>query len=181
MSHWGGAKQNRHVKLNNHLNARKGSHNMVTVMENIVKFRFLSPDASNVEIVGDFTGWRCGQIHMTKTDGGFWTAQLPLTEGIFHFRYLADGEWHTDETASRVDDGPFGVDSVLWVLPQSLTHTQPRQAKTRMLRMADARIGSPGPQTFDMQDRFSANRTATSRLPKPRRQMACSAASGAGL
>lgn len=148
---------------------------MVTVMENIVKFRFFSPDAQDVQIVGDFTGWRCGQIHMTRGDGGFWTAELPLAEGIFHFRYLADGQWHTDETTCSVDDGPFGVDSVLWVLPQSLTHTQQRQAKKRMLRVADARVGSPGPQNIAVPDRFTPSRAAKPALPKPRRQMACSA------
>jgi 1,4-alpha-glucan branching enzyme len=126
------------------IECRKESHELAPLMEQTVQFRFFSPNANDVDIVGDFTGWRCGQIHMTKGDGGFWTAELPLAEGIFHFRYLADGEWHTDETACSVDDGPFGIDSVLWVLPQSLTPTQQRQARKRMLRMADARIGSPG-------------------------------------
>lgn len=131
---------------------------MVTVMDQFVKFRFFSPNAAEVEIVGDFTGWRSGQIHMTKGEAGFWTAELPLPQGIFHFRYLVDGEWYTDDTTCSVNDGPFGTDSVLWVLPHNLTHAQQNQVKKRMIRSFDARIGLPAPQMAPLQTTCGINR-----------------------
>ncbi len=91
---------------------------MVAVTENLVQFRFYRPRAGSVFLVGDFNHWRSGQIPMIKGMDGYWTAQVHLPAGTYRFRYFCDGEWFTDYAAFGVEQGPFGLDSIIRV-PQA--------------------------------------------------------------
>lgn len=113
---------------------------MVIVNDKTVEFRFFRPEAKDVHVVGDFTGWRCGEIRMAQTREGYWKAQVRLPAGVFRFRYFADGQWFTDYAAFGVEYGPFGVDSVLRVLPQG------EHGEEEPQRAVDARLGLPAPQ-----------------------------------
>lgn len=128
---------------------------MVTVKHNTVEFRLFRPAAGEVHLVGDFTGWRCGQIRMTRVEGGYWTAEVDLPGGIYHFRYLADDQWLTDDQAWEVDEGPMGKDSVIWIMERRLEEAEAEVASPRAV---DARIGMPGPQN-DRRPRFRAQIT----------------------
>jgi 1,4-alpha-glucan branching enzyme len=121
---------------------------MVILKDKSVKFRLFSPGANEVQLVGDFTCWRTGQIRMTRSVGGYWNAEIPLAEGIYHFRYQVDGQWVADESVCKVDDGPFGVDSVVWVMPMSTAAPAGRTVP----RAVDARIGLPGPRLTPVHD-----------------------------
>lgn len=88
---------------------------MVAVTDDMVEFRFYRPNARRVFIAGDFNKWQHGQIPMIRTQEGYWVARVRLQPGVFRFRYNADGEWFTDYAAFGVEQGPFGMDSVIRV------------------------------------------------------------------
>lgn len=86
---------------------------MVSTSGNVAEFTFYRPQAGNVCIVGDFNGWRDGELPMTRNEEGYWTARLALPTGDYRFRYRADGEWFIDYAAFGVECGQFGYDSVV--------------------------------------------------------------------
>lgn len=88
---------------------------MVAVTDQLAEFNFYRPQASAVFLAGDFNGWQRNQIPMVRTPEGYWFARVRLPAGTFKFRYLADGKWFTDYAAFGVEQGPFGLDSVIRV------------------------------------------------------------------
>lgn len=88
---------------------------MVTVNRSFVEFRFLRPGAKQVHLVGDFTGWRPGELPMHRTAQGYWSARVQLPGGCFRFRYCADGQWFTDFAAFGIEPGPYGPVGIVYV------------------------------------------------------------------
>ena len=88
---------------------------MVTVQGNFAQFRFYRPQALDVQVLGDFNGWRAGVLRMRPAGDGYWVAGVHLAGGSYKFRYLADGQWFTDYAAFGVEYGQFGVDSIVRV------------------------------------------------------------------
>jgi 1,4-alpha-glucan branching enzyme len=88
---------------------------MVTVKSKFVEFEFFRPHAHEVHIVGDFNGWRNDQLPMHQTADGHWQARVRLPEGVFRFRYFADGQWYTDYAAFGVEPGPYGPVGIVYV------------------------------------------------------------------
>lgn len=88
---------------------------MVTISRNVAEFRFFHPRARQVFLVGDFNGWRQGDLAMTREADGYWRATIRLPAGDFRFRYCADGDWYLDYAAFGLDVGPHGHDSVVRV------------------------------------------------------------------
>lgn len=75
-----------------------------------VHFELHAPDASQVELVGTFTDWQVGRIHLAGPDAsGHWTVNVNLSAGRHEYSFLVDGQlWMTDPDAEiRRDDG-FG-------------------------------------------------------------------------
>lgn len=105
---------------------------MVTVKVNEAEFAFYRPQARQVFLVGDFTGRRQRELAMTPDRQGWWRASIQLPPGEYKFRYLADGAWFTDYAAFGVKEGPFGVDSVLWV-PRQRTASPARMPAQAVL------------------------------------------------
>ena len=85
---------------------------MVTLEANIATFRFYHPLAQRVFLVGDFNGWRSGELAMIQEASGYWRTTIRLPVGDFRFRYEADGQWYPDYAAFGVVPGPHGYDSV---------------------------------------------------------------------
>ena len=85
---------------------------MVTAQGLSTLFRFLSPYAHAVFLVGDFNHWAAADLPMQHSADGFWTATLDLPPGEYRFRYFADAQWFVDYAAFGVEQGPFGLDSV---------------------------------------------------------------------
>ncbi len=91
---------------------------MVTQMaDGNVEFKFFRPEARQVFLTGDFSGWQKHCLVMTRDEEGWWTCQLRLAPGVYQFRYLADGQWYTDYAAFGLEKGPYGWNSVLKVDP----------------------------------------------------------------
>ncbi len=89
---------------------------MVTQLpDGFVEFRFYRPGARQVTLAGEFNGWHETSLPMHLDKDGWWRYQLRLAPGYYQFRYVADGEWHTDYAAFGVEPGPFGLNSVVKV------------------------------------------------------------------
>ena len=69
--------------------ARKNTNRLQT-------FSLLAPDAISVQLVGDFTRWRDEAIEMERQKGGVWKITVALTPGMYHYRFVVDGEWRVN-------------------------------------------------------------------------------------
>ena len=90
------------------------------IRKGVVEFSFFRPYANHVTLSGDFNGWHQTSLPMSKGSDGWWRYRLKLAPGCYQFRYLADGQWHTDYAAFGLHKGPYGYNSVVKVeLPES--------------------------------------------------------------
>ncbi len=117
---------------------------MVTVTGNRAEFRFFRPQAKRVHIVGDFNGWRDGELSMTLGADGTWNAAVHLPPGDYKFRYRADGEWYIDYAAFGLEMGNFGLDSIVRIQSEQAPVAakpeparKPASRKAAMLRRND--------------------------------------------
>ncbi|HZV69939.1 MAG TPA: glycogen-binding domain-containing protein [Saprospiraceae bacterium] len=96
---------NEHGTLNSVLNVS------VSVTFNLKGF----PDARKVILTGSFVNWNENKIMMTNVNG-VWTTTLQLSGGKHLYKYIINGQWHTDPTNPIVeDDGKGNLNSVLFV------------------------------------------------------------------
>lgn len=82
-----------------------------------VEFRFFRPQASQVYVAGTFNRWNVNASPMHNDGDGWWRIALPLEEGEYQFRYVADGQWFTDFAANGVEHSRHALNSVLVVPP----------------------------------------------------------------
>ncbi len=71
-------------------------------------FRFTAPNATSVQLVGDFTHWQEKPVAMRKSKGGLWSATVQLPPGTHHYRFLVDGDWRDDPECTVRVPNPFG-------------------------------------------------------------------------
>ena len=71
-------------------------------------FRFTSPAAMSVLLVGDFTHWQQKGIPMQKGKDGVWTATVLLPPGKHNYRFVVDGEWRDDPECTLRVPNPYG-------------------------------------------------------------------------
>lgn len=78
-------------------------------------FSFLSPEAKDVYVVGDFNNWKADQSsRLDQIPGGIWEKRIALKPGVYKYKFIADGEWHRDPQNSKTVPNNFGsVDSVM--------------------------------------------------------------------
>jgi hypothetical protein len=81
-----------------------------TVVDTVVKFVFVAPQAKNVSLVGDFNGWDTTKTPMVRVaNGGVWTVTLPLSAGRHLYSFVVNGSaWSTDPAAPVAADDGFG-------------------------------------------------------------------------
>ena len=71
-------------------------------------FRFSSPGAMSVLLVGDFTHWQESGIPMHKGKDGIWVATVELPPGKHTYRFLVDGDWRDDSECTLRVPNPYG-------------------------------------------------------------------------
>lgn len=81
----------------------------------VVRFSVRRPDAEEVSVTGDFSGWESVPLH--RRDGR-WTGEMEVMPGTHHYGFVVDGEWFVPEHASgRVTDDYGQVNATLVVPP----------------------------------------------------------------
>ena len=76
-------------------------------------FAFSAPDATSVQLVGDFTHWQQRPINMQKDANGTWRTTVELSPGTHHYRFLVDGQWRDDPDCVLRTPNPFGGENMM--------------------------------------------------------------------
>lgn len=76
-------------------------------------FSILAPQAQNVTLVGNFSGWEAEPIPLTKQKDGSWKTTVPLQLGSYEYRFLVDGRWTDDPQCETHVPNPFGASNCL--------------------------------------------------------------------
>lgn len=72
------------------------------------RFAFAAPDASCVQLVGDFTHWTKQPINLHRGTNGIWETTVDLPKGTHLYRFLVDGEWRDDPKSVVLVPNPYG-------------------------------------------------------------------------
>jgi 1,4-alpha-glucan branching enzyme len=75
-------------------------------------FSFLAPEATSVQLVGDFTQWQEHPVSLQKGADGVWRTAVNLPPGAHHYRFLVDGEWRDDPECTLRTPNPFGGENM---------------------------------------------------------------------
>ena len=80
----------------------------------VVRFVFVDPRATTVEIVGDFNAWTKGVTQLERSAApGVWAASVALPAGRHEYAFIINGtRWIADPLAPRSSDD-FGVESAV--------------------------------------------------------------------
>lgn len=66
--------------------------------------------ADHVFLSGDFNNWDSDDLPMQQKRDGVWRTSLDLCAGQFYeFRYVIDGQWHTDYHADGFSSNQHGA------------------------------------------------------------------------
>jgi len=76
-------------------------------------FAFSAPDASSVQLVGDFTQWQERPISLHKGADGVWRTTVDLEPGTHHYRFLVDGQWRDDPECILRAANPYGSENMM--------------------------------------------------------------------
>ena len=75
-----------------------------------VRLVLLQPGARSVSVAGDFNGWNPAQTPLERSDGGMWTATIPLKPGRYQYMFVIDGkQWIADPLAGEEETDGFGA------------------------------------------------------------------------
>ena len=74
-----------------------------------VRFSVRLPNADEVVITGDFTGWDPEGIPLHHDGHDEWYGYLELRPGDYQYRLRVDGEWRDDPMAGARVPNPFGT------------------------------------------------------------------------
>ena len=78
----------------------------------IVRFVFVDPRATSVEVVGDFNEWARGRTELGRSGApGVWAVSVPLSPGRHEYAFIINGSrWVADPLAVKSSDD-FGTES----------------------------------------------------------------------
>lgn len=81
-----------------------------------VAFTFTAPEAKEVLLVGDFTGWQDAPLGMKKSKNGKWQKAISLPPGRYEYRLLVDGQWRDDPECPHRQPNQFGGENCVCVV-----------------------------------------------------------------
>lgn len=81
-----------------------------------VSFSISAPDARNVKLAGDFTGWEAAALEMKRQTNGAWKASIAVPPGQHEYRFIVDGQWADDPKCDVRKPNPFGGENCLRVV-----------------------------------------------------------------
>lgn len=108
---WTHDKANKEMVVNEH-----NTLNSVLYISVPVKFTLESfPNAKQVILTGSFNDWNEQQLKMRKENGA-WNITIPVAGGKHHYKFIIDGQWHTDPSNPIIENDGYGnLNSVLFV------------------------------------------------------------------
>ncbi len=78
-----------------------------------ILFQFFSENARWVEMAGDFNNWVPEPL-VRRDEQGLWQKVIPITKGIFRYKFIVDGEWQIDPDYPVHRENAYGtLDSYL--------------------------------------------------------------------
>ena len=94
----------------------KTAANSTRLVELVASF----PGAKSVCVAGTFNDWHPQVTEMINVGGDRWAKALTLPPGRYEYRFVVDGEWRDDPTATETVFSPFGGrNAVLNVSPET--------------------------------------------------------------
>jgi 1,4-alpha-glucan branching enzyme len=78
---------------------------------------FFAPEAREVNVAGNFNGWRPDATPLKNTGAGEWAVRLMLRSAQYEYRFAVDGRWSEDPRASQHVANPFGEFNSVLVVP----------------------------------------------------------------
>ncbi len=79
-----------------------------------VRLVLLQPGARSVSVAGDFNGWNPANTPLERSDGGMWTATIPLKPGRYQYMFVIDGkQWIADPLAAEAATDGFGAQNAV--------------------------------------------------------------------
>lgn len=120
--------------------------------------------ADQVYVAGDFNNWSQQALPMQQSRDGVWRAALDLPVGqSYQFRYVIDGQWHTDSHADGFSESGFGTEnSVIHTAPFPQHVQEPSDTDGAAHRLAPAWDGA---KTQPIRHRYEM-REAAHRVPR---------------
>ena len=73
-----------------------------------IPFTVRAPEAREVIVTGDFSGWKEEGIRLEKGADGAWTTTLVLEPGEYQYRLRVDGVWRDHLEAVERVPNPYG-------------------------------------------------------------------------
>jgi 1,4-alpha-glucan branching enzyme len=81
-----------------------------------VTFSYVAPEAKNVLLAGDFTGWQQAPVTMKKSKSGEWIKTVSLPPGRYEYRLLVDGQWQDDPNCPNRQANQFGSENCVCIV-----------------------------------------------------------------
>ena len=78
------------------------------VLTKKVLFEFLSPEAKEVYLAGEFNRWDTHANTMERDKDGIWRTTLSLKPGRYEYRLWVDGNWENAPSCSGCVPNIFG-------------------------------------------------------------------------
>lgn len=87
-----------------------------------VRFEITAPNAQQVHLAGDFSGWQ-PNVQLARSSAGTWVATVPVAVGVHRYQFVVDDAWVPDPAVGGVDDGFGGRNSVMVVGPKGVVRS----------------------------------------------------------
>ena len=81
---------------------------MAKFLRKFVTFSLEEPQAAEVRVAGDFTGWEQHPIPLKRVSNGLWKARVEVTPGSHEYLFLVDGQWRSDPACQARRVNPYG-------------------------------------------------------------------------
>jgi len=82
-----------------------------------VTFRFETPEARDIYVVGDFNEWKMSdEGRLGRSENGCWEKRMEIPPGRYRYKFIVDGEWTPDAKNPELEPNVFGsFDSIITI------------------------------------------------------------------
>ncbi len=73
-----------------------------------ILFSYRNPNAKEVLVAGDFNQWVGEHMMKVEEDSDRWHKILPISAGVYRYKFLVNGEWTIDPQNRQMEPTPYG-------------------------------------------------------------------------